>query len=95
MKTFVDKKKQFSLFCVVFMMFGLLGIPMSIHAEDTIMTYPLYHKHIAGCMGTVYETKTAEVENGPVITDEGTCSLCGGYVHDYEYSVGMMTDGLV
>ncbi|MBQ3516369.1 MAG: hypothetical protein IJA29_04010, partial [Lachnospiraceae bacterium] len=86
MKTFICMKKQFRLFCIVFLMLGLLGIPMYVHAADTVLVHKIYHKHVAGCVGTLYKTMEAEVKDGPHITYDSTCSSCGGYVHHYDYS---------
>ena len=86
MKKFICMKKQFRLFCVVFLVLGLLGIPMSVRAADTVLEHTLYHKHVAGCIGTLYKTMEAEIKDGPHITYDSTCSSCGGYVHHYDYS---------
>ena len=81
MKKFIRMKRRFSLCCVAFMAIALFCIPMYIHAEDTVLTYPLYHKHIAGCQATVYKTISADTTSVLRTVNTDTCS-CGGH-HDY------------
>ena len=81
MKKFIRMKRRFSLCCVAFMAIALICIPMYIHAEDTVLTYPLYHKHIAGCQTTVYKTISADTTSVLRTVNTDTCS-CGGH-HDY------------
>lgn len=63
------------------MAIALICIPMYIHAEDTVLTYPLYHKHIAGCQETLYKTISADTTSLLRTVNTDTCS-CGGH-HDY------------
>ena len=81
MKKFVRMKRRFSLCCVAFMVIALICIPMQIYAEDTVLTYPLYHKHIAGCQTTVYKTISADTTSVLRTVNTDTCG-CGGH-HDY------------
>ena len=81
MKKFIRMKRRFSLCCVAFMAIALICIPMYIHAEDTVLTYHLYHKHIAGCQTTVYKTISADTTSVLRTVNTDTCS-CGGH-HDY------------
>ena len=81
MKKFIRMKRRFSLCCVAFMAIALICIPMYIHAEDTVLTYPLYHKHIAGCQDTLYKTISADSSSVLRTVNTDVCN-CGGH-HDY------------
>ncbi len=81
MKKFVRMKRRFSLCCVAFMVIALICIPMYIHAADTVLTHPLYHKHVVGCQNTLYKTISADSSSVLRTVNTDTCS-CGGH-HDY------------
>ncbi len=81
MKKFIRMKQQFCMCCVAVMAATLILIPISVSAAESVLSYPIYHKHIASCENIVNKTISA---NGPsalrtVKTD--TCA-CGGH-HDY------------
>lgn len=76
-------KKQLSVLCGFFIVTTMLvGNSLSIKADDTLVTYPVHHKHIASCQGTVYEEIEADIMRNLTISKRDTCSICGG-IHDH------------
>lgn len=76
-------KKQVSLLCGFFVVMTMIvGNSLSIKADDTLVTHSVYHKHIAGCQGTVYEEIEADIYRNLTISGRDTCSICGG-IHDH------------
>lgn len=81
MKKFIRMKRRFCMCCIALMAAALILVPISVSAAEIVLSYPIYHKHIASCENIVNKTISA---NGPsalrtVKTD--TCA-CGGH-HDY------------
>lgn len=81
MKKFIRMKRRFSLCCVAFMAIALICIPMSVKAEEIVLTYPIYHKHIASCETIVNKTMSANGASALRTVRTDTCA-CGGH-HDY------------
>lgn len=76
-------KKQVSLLCGFFVVVTMIvGNSLPIRADDTLVTHSVYHKHIAGCQGTVYEEIEADIYRNLTISGRDTCSICGG-IHDH------------
>lgn len=91
MKVISFRKRRFVLYAVALLLVALIGIPLYVNAEENVTTYHLYHKHVAGCKGTVYKTIVADTTRNLVISGSDTCS-CGGY-HDYYSFTGVCSCG--
>lgn len=84
MRTYLRMKKGFSLCCTLALLAAMLGLPLSVQAQDNHLTIPLYHKHIAECEGTVYKIISADGTRRSSTTHKGTCA-CGSNVDYYSF----------
>ncbi len=91
MKILSFKKRKVVLFGAVLIFMALICIPLYVNAEEKVTTYHLYHKHVAGCVGTGYKTIIADTTRSLVTVNTDTCS-CGGY-HDYYSFTGVCSCG--
>ncbi len=81
MKKYARMRKNFCLFCAVLLSVALIGLPLSAKAESVVLTFNICHKHVAGCMVTMYKTMSADSSEWLRTVSTDTCA-CGGF-HDY------------
>lgn len=86
MKKYVRMKKRFGLGCLAILLCMLIGLPLSVKAENVVLSYDLYHKHISECTVTMYKTISADGEGWLRTVSTDTCA-CGGYHDYYEFDV--------
>ncbi|MBQ8247892.1 MAG: hypothetical protein IJZ42_12225 [Lachnospiraceae bacterium] len=86
MKRYVRMKRRFGLGCTAILLCMLIGLPLSVKAENVVLSYDLYHKHIPECTVTMYKTISADGEGWLRTVSTDTCA-CGGYHDYYEFDV--------
>lgn len=84
LKKYTRMRKRFSLCCVALLFVALIGLPLSVNAESVVLTHDISHKHVAGCMVTLYKTMSADGYEWLRTVSTDTCS-CGGFHDYYEY----------
>ncbi len=86
MRKYIVNRRSFCLSCCFLLVVALMGIPFVVQAEDIAQVYELFHKHVAACEVTGYETRSAESSNGPSIIETDTCNDCGATHHKYRFT---------
>ena len=84
LKKYARMRRNFCLFCAILLSVALIGLPLSANAESVVLTYDICHKHVAGCMVTMYKTMSADGSEWLRTVSTDTCA-CGGFHDYYEY----------